>query len=107
VIDAQSLATLLDLAEKSGGYNKLARSQLRYLVDIMRQGQNLAELAFAELPDKLHSELASLFKAFDYPDSATPFKKIDDQVQTSFLPDLVEILEISKKQTQPDQGTSA
>ena len=111
VIGAQSLATLLDCAEKSGGYGKLARSQLRHLVDIMRQGHNLAELAFAELPNKppneLHRDLAALLKAFDYPDSSMPFKKIDNQVRASLLPDLVEILEIQKRQNRADQGASA
>lgn len=107
VIGAQSLATLLDCAEKSGGYGKLARSQLRHFVDIMRQGHNLAELAFAELPDQLRRDLADLLKAFDYPDSATPFKKIDNQLHASLLPDLVEIMEIRQKQNLADQGASA
>lgn len=109
VLGTQSLATLLKCA--SGGYDKLARSQLRHLVDIMRQGHNLAELAFSELPNtppnKLRDNLEELSREFDYPvsDTPSPFKKTDGQrLQTTFLPDLVEILEISKKQKQADQG---
>ncbi len=70
----------------------VARSQLRNLVEVMRQGQYLTELAWLELPKEMRRTLEEILRDFG---SATPPWQLEDGERAmTVVADLVELLEI-------------
>lgn len=99
VLGARGLSALLaQSAQLSQTSSQVARSQLRQLVEVMRQGPALAELAWEELPKTMGATLRHTLTAFG---QSGPFKALDNDVRLSILPDLVELLEIQRK-SQPE-----
>lgn len=94
VLDARSLDTLLRQAENIGQSSTIARSQLRNLVEVMRQGPSLAELTWLELPDQMRGRLGDVLAACG---QTGLFRPLVGDLQTSVLPDLVELSEISRR----------
>ncbi|ACD82937.1 Cas10/Cmr2 second palm domain-containing protein [Candidatus Methylacidiphilum infernorum] len=89
ILGEKGLCTLLESVDKIKYKIKesqeLSRSQLRQLVEKMRIGRTVAELAWAELPEEMGKLLEGELRPF---------------VQTylfSFVPDIVEIYEILRK----------
>lgn len=113
VLGPLSLSTLLEQADKLGlansklaQANTVARSQLRNLVEVMRQGSNLAELAMLELPEKMRDALRGFLKSLGYGDQL--FKAAGDSGwKISVLPDLVELFEIDRRPDHNNQEDAA
>ena len=99
-----SLDTLLEEARKIGRSAEVARSQLRNLVEIMRQGTQLAELAWHEMPDAMRPQLASALRSFG---QNGLFRPVCNTLQASVLPDLVELMEIDRLQCNPPEEVAA
>lgn len=97
VLGAHSLDMLLRQAERIGQSSRIARSQLRNLVEVMRQGPSLAELTWLELPDQMRNLLRDVLANFA---QAGIFQPLADDLQTSVLPDLVELYEIDRRSRQ-------
>lgn len=104
VLGPCSLDALLKEAGRIGQSPNVARSQLRNLVETMRQGTQLAELAWHELPDAMRPLLASALAAFG---QNGLFRPVCDTLQTSVLPDLVELIEIERQQCQNPEEAAA
>ncbi len=98
------LEILLKEAAKIGDSADVARSQLRNLVEIMRQGPGLAELAWHELPGTMRPLLASALSLFG---QNGLFGPACDTLKVSVLPDLVEVIEIDRQQCRPSQEKAA
>lgn len=90
VLGAGSLEYLLTEAEKISKAPDVARSQLRDLVGIMRQGGSLAELAWREIPAGTRIPLEIALKSFPQ----EGLFRHSGAMSISVLPDLVEIFEI-------------
>lgn len=97
VLGSHSLDTLLSQTKCIGQSPNVARSQLRNLVEVMRQGPNLAELTWLELPEKMRNLLKDVLAAFG---QNGLFRSLADSRQTSVLPDLVELYEIIRQSQQ-------
>lgn len=89
----RSLAELIAQTEGLKQSPDVARSQLRRLVEILRQGPHLAELGWLELPTKMRLTLAGNLRPFDH---EGPFRATQEGIRMSVLPDLVELLEIDR-----------
>ncbi len=95
VMGERSLDRLLAATERIGKVPQLARSQLRKLVETMRNGPNLAELNWLELPDDMRVVLQEVLadsgvRGLFQPLGGTPW-------EISILPDLVELYEIFRR----------
>ncbi|MGB9670463.1 MAG: Cas10/Cmr2 second palm domain-containing protein [Halothiobacillaceae bacterium] len=88
VLGPNSLQTLLEQTKIVGQSSVVARSQLRRLVETLRQGPSLAELAWHELPKEMKA-------ALDEAGIPRLFAGEKDDCKLTTLPDLVELLEIS------------
>lgn len=97
----RSLQELLSYAQELNQSSDVSRSQLRQLVETLRQGVNLAELAWFELPERMRLKLKSL-------DQSRPFLREEggQAPKISILPDLVELIEISRKGVQTEEGAT-
>lgn len=93
VLGPCGLQEMLLHAQELYGSSDVSRSQLRQLVETLRQGANLAELAWLELPETMRSKLESTLG------HRGPFRKQGNNcaLRISDLPDLVELIEISRK----------
>lgn len=89
-----SLEALLGAAERVSR-SSVARSQLRTLVQMMRQGATLGELAWMEMPDSTRAILHDILNSFH---QEGLFRQAPENFRSSVLPDLVEICEINRKQ---------
>ena len=95
VLGSYSLDSLLKHSEEIRQDPKVARSQLRALVETMRQGPKLAELAWRELPEGTYEPLVEALKKFDQNGLFRSVSTAPDSTrQVSVLPDIVELLEI-------------
>ncbi|MFN3884834.1 MAG: Cas10/Cmr2 second palm domain-containing protein [Rhodocyclaceae bacterium] len=97
VLGARSLDTLLRAAESIGQATTVARSQLRRLVEVMRQGPSLAELSWLELPQAMRETLRDALADFG---QTGLFRPLADDLKISVLPDLVELYEIARRSRQ-------
>lgn len=109
VCGKNSLAALLKACEQLQTEEKVARSQLRQLVDTLRQGRHLAELAWLELPEgmqkKLQKSLSRLGQT-EFPLSPIPLSPMTEAAEwaVSVLPDLVDLFEITRRHHCNKQG---
>lgn len=93
VLGKTSLQVLLQEVGQLIKSRTLARSQLRDLVETLRQGRCLADLAWCELPPGSREPTE---KALQNLGQEGLFQPLSDDIQLSRLPDLVELMEISR-----------
>lgn len=91
ILGEHSLDTLLSASASIRQSSIMVRSQLRRLVEDMRQGPSLAELSWLELPKEMRAALRAQLARFGQTDL---FRPLADGLQISVLPDLVELYEI-------------
>jgi len=100
VLEQRGLAGLLCQASKLGKpsekSNDVARSQLRGYIETLRQGPNIANLAWEELPDAMRIAIEQALRELGQT-GKSPFHCLDDGTRLTALPDLVEIIEISQR----------
>lgn len=104
VLGEHSLDMLLRQAESIGQSSRVARSQLRNLVEVMRQGPSLAELTWRELPEQMRNMLRDVLTHFG---QTGLFRLLADDLQNSVLPDLVELYEIDRQSQQDSKERAA
>lgn len=97
--NATSLETLVHSAQSLIATPNLARSQLRSLVEAMRAGKALGELAWYELPKNTRQ---ALIKALN---RTNLWQAHDGDERLSDLPDRVELYELLRTDGQNDKGT--
>jgi len=96
VLGDVSLDVLLTQARSIAQKAEFARSQLRGLVETMRQGPLQAELAYTEIPNGTREPLEDAMRALG---QEKLFKELSSIRYLSRLPDLVELLEINRRAT--------
>jgi hypothetical protein len=101
VLGERSLDQLLKQAESIAQASQMARSQLRGLIEVMRQGPSLADLTWRELPDQMRNTLQKTLTLFD---QSGPFRTLDDGLKISVLPDLVELYEINRQSQEKEHA---
>jgi hypothetical protein len=91
VLGPQSLAHLIAAAKSLTQSKQLARSQLRALVETLREGQKLGELAWYELPKGTRELLSGALER------NTPWQLQSGDMRLTDLPDLVELYELLRE----------
>jgi len=102
VLGTYSLDTLLQQIKNININKEISRSQLRGLVTSMRQGKNLAELAWLELPGQIRHALQQALRHFEEDGLS---RSVTGELHISVLPDLIEILELDRKAQKVECGT--
>lgn len=97
VLGDGSLHALLEEISRLAQIGDLARSQLRTLVEVQRQGDSLARLAWQELPKTTREPVERTLKQLGQTGILEP---LNEDYVASFLADIVELLEIMRKQGQ-------
>lgn len=94
----QSLEQLLIVADALDANDQVARSQLRRVVEMLRQGKHIGQLAFAELPKAMRCAVSQQLQHLGYADLFLPSQSSPHpSLSQSLFSDVVELIEIKRQ----------